>query len=85
LRDHAHAMVQMQIIWHCEIFDNTGTRKVKLLQVLIKRETMGWQWHQLDNHCTSLQTALHRLTFIRWMLFLTPKHWRQRWQQSNTH
>jgi len=26
-----------------------GTRKVKLIWILMKQEMMGWQWHQLDH------------------------------------
>jgi len=36
-----------------------GTRKVKPIWILMKQETMGWQWHQLDHIsiiCISLQT-----------------------------
>jgi len=40
-------------------------RKVKLIWILIKQETMGWQRHQLDHMqiiCTSLQTHNHTST-----------------------
>jgi len=46
----------------------------------MKKEIMGWQWHQLDHMqiiCTSQQTDIHASTslvtqfFTHWMLFLT--------------
>jgi len=36
--------------------------KVKPIWILMKQETMEWQWHQLDHEqiiCTSLQTGNH--------------------------
>jgi len=42
--------------------EHPGTRKVKPIWILMKQETMGWQWHQLDHMqiiCTSLQTDNH--------------------------
>jgi len=57
-----------------------GTIKDKPIWILMKQETTGWQWHQLDHMqitCTSLQTDNHASTsslnyFTCWMLFLTP-------------
>jgi len=48
---------------------------LKLFWILMKQETMGWQWHQLYHMqiiCTSLQTDNHTSTSpLGWMLFLT--------------
>jgi len=36
-----------------------GTRKVKPIWILMKQETMEWQWHQLNHmqiSCTLFQT-----------------------------
>jgi len=56
------------------------TRKVKSIWILMKQETMGRQWHQLDHIqiiCTLLQTDNHTstssLNLTGWMLSLTPK------------
>ena len=43
------------------------TTKILLdpFQILIKQETTGWQWHQLDHMqiiCTLLQTFIHTIT-----------------------
>jgi len=50
----------------------------------MKREMMGWQWHELDHIqiiCTSRQTNSHAVTssliFTVQMLFLTPNQQRQ--------
>ena len=60
--------------------DNLG-KPVKPIWIIMKQETMGWQWHQVDHMqiiCTSLQTDNHAstspLSFYRRgrMLFLTP-------------
>jgi len=34
-------------------------QKGKPLWILLQQEMMGWQWHQLDHICTSLQTDNH--------------------------
>jgi len=42
-----------------------GTRKVKLIWILMKQEMIERQWHQLDHVqiiCTSLQTDNHAST-----------------------
>jgi len=41
-----------------------GTRKVKPIWILLKQETVEWQWHQLGHMqvCTSLQTDNHDST-----------------------
>jgi len=54
--------------------------QVKPFWILMKQETMGWQWHQLEHTqiiCTSLQTDNHASTsslnfFTGQMLFLMP-------------
>jgi len=54
-------------------------QKGKPFWILLKQETMGWQWHQLDHMqiiCTTLQTDHHASTITQFftgqMLFLTP-------------
>jgi len=37
-----------------------GTRKVKPIWILIKQETIGWQWHQLDSYVNHLLLAPYR-------------------------
>ena len=62
-----------------------GTRKVKLIWILMKQAIMGWQWYHLDHMqiiCTSVQTDNHAITsslnfFTGWMRFLTPNQWCQ--------
>jgi len=57
-----------------------STRKVKPIWILIKQETLGWQWPQLDHMqiiFTTLQTDNHTRTsslnfFTGRMLFLMP-------------
>jgi len=42
-----------------------GTRKVKPVWILMKQETMWWQWQELDHmqiNCTCLQTDNHAST-----------------------
>jgi len=42
-----------------------STRKVKFIQISMKQEMVGWQWHQLDHRqitCTLLQTDNHTST-----------------------
>ena len=41
-----------------------GTRKVKPISILLKQDTVEWQWHQLGHMhvCTSLQTDNHAST-----------------------
>jgi len=41
-----------------------STRKVKPIWILLKQETLEWQWHQLGHMqvCTSLQTDNHAST-----------------------
>ena len=59
--------------------DNLG-KPVKPIWIIMKQETMGWQWHQVDHMqiiCTSLQSDNHAnnspLNFYRpGTLFLTP-------------
>jgi len=45
--------------------EQTGTRKVKAIWILMKQEMIGRQWHQLDHMqiiCTSLQADDHAST-----------------------
>ena len=56
-----------------------GTRKVKPISILLKQETVTWQWHQLGHMqvCTLLQTDNRASTpmlcfFTGWMPFLPP-------------
>jgi len=42
-----------------------GTRKAKQIRILMKKERMGWKWHQQDHMeiiCISLQTDNHTST-----------------------
>jgi len=41
--------------------ESAGTRKVKPIWILMKQETIGWQWHQLDHMqitCTAIQISM---------------------------
>jgi len=52
-------------------------KKGKPFLILMKQETIEWQWHQLYNHmqiiCTSLQTDDHAAhhSILGWMRFLS--------------
>ena len=54
--------------------EKASTRKVKPIWILMKQETTGWQWHQLNHMqiiCISLQTDNHvSVSSLKMMILL---------------
>ena len=56
-----------------------GTRKVEPFRILMKQDTTGWQWHQLDHMqviCTSMQSDNHAGTSSLNLLQVRCSSWR---------
>ena len=51
--------VLFNVLFSTTTWVSRGTRKVEPIWILMKQEMLGWQWHQLQVICTSLQTDNH--------------------------
>jgi len=63
------------------------SRHQKPFSILMKQETMGWQWHQLDHMqiiCTSLQYLATQFLWVRCPSATQPTGWKH-WRHSFRH